>query len=165
MVRILNSSECDVLVRVEVAPNPSEYKQSVTPNTREINLSCTPHLAATRIPCCHQDSPAVFHNTSPHNIVSAIMSSFEDHLDRMGKLENLLKQVQTIAARGDNYGPAMKVLELWLPDVASEKIISERARDIERDLMKRKESLTAQKAECDKREAAIASREAKIAER
>ncbi|KAI4238497.1 MAG: hypothetical protein LQ349_001049 [Xanthoria aureola] len=93
------------------------------------------------------------------------MSSFEDHLDRMGKLENLLKQVQTIAARGDNYGPAMKVLELWLPDVASEKIISERARDIERDLMKRKESLTAQKAECDKREAAIASREAKIAER
>ncbi|KAI4227231.1 MAG: hypothetical protein L6R36_002551 [Xanthoria steineri] len=93
------------------------------------------------------------------------MSSVEDHLKRIGELEDLLKQVQTIAARGGDYGPVMKVLELWLPEVTSEKIILEHARDIERDLMERKESLTAQKAECDKREAAIASREAKIAER
>ena len=86
------------------------------------------------------------------------MSPLEDHLKRIGDLESMLKQVQTIAARGGDYGTVLGLLEILLPDVVSEKITLERARDIERDLTKSKESLTAQKAECNKREAAIAER-------
>lgn len=93
------------------------------------------------------------------------MSPLEDHLKRIADLEKVLTAVQTIAARGGDYETVLGLLEILLPDVVSEKITLERARDIERDLMKSKESLTAQKAGCDKREAAIASREAKTAQR
>lgn len=86
------------------------------------------------------------------------MSPLEDHLKRIGDLESMLKQVQTIAARSGDYGTVLGLLEIMLPDVVSEKITLERARDIERDLTKSKESLTAQKAEWNKREAAIAER-------
>lgn len=86
------------------------------------------------------------------------MSPLEDHLKRIGDLESMLKQVQTIAARSGDYGTVLGLLEIMLPDVVSEKITLERARDIERDLTKSNESLTAQKAECNKREAAIAER-------
>lgn len=86
------------------------------------------------------------------------MPPLEDHLKRIGDLESMLKQVQTIAARSGDYGTVLGLLEIMLPDVVSEKITLERARDIERDLTKSNESLTAQKAECNKREAAIAER-------
>ncbi|KAI4225889.1 MAG: hypothetical protein LQ349_006973 [Xanthoria aureola] len=87
------------------------------------------------------------------------MSPLEDQLKRIADLEKMLTAVQTITARGGDYGTVIGLLEILLPDVVSEKITLERARDIERGLTKSKESLTAQEAKCDKREAAFAERQ------